>query len=47
LAVRAHVRHSHTRYDDLLVDGVERNEARMAVAEDVERVLDSWREIRT
>jgi len=47
LAIRAHVRHSHTRYDELLVDGVERHGARLAVAQDVERVLDSWRKIQT
>ena len=46
LAVRAHVRHSHTRYDELLVDGLERNQARRAVAEEVDRVLDNWRKIK-
>lgn len=46
LAVGAHVRHSHTRYDELLVDGLERNQARRAVAEEVDRVLDNWRKIK-
>jgi hypothetical protein len=43
LSVRAHVRHAHTRYDDLLVGGWDRHEARSAVAEQVDRVLDLWR----
>ena len=43
LAVRAHVRHVYTRYDELLVAGRERHEARSAVAEDVESVLERWR----
>lgn len=43
LAVRAHVRHAHTRYDALLVSGWERHEARAAVASEVEQVLESWR----
>ncbi len=43
LAVRAHARHAHTRYDALLVSGWERHEARAAVAAEVEQVLDSWR----
>jgi hypothetical protein len=43
LAVRAHVRHVHTRYDDLLSQGYERHEARSAVALDVDEVLGRWR----
>ena len=43
LAVRAHVRHVHTRYDELLLDGWERHEARSAVAAEVDDVLDRWR----
>ena len=43
LAMRAHVRHVHTRYDQLLGSGWERHEARSAVAAEVERVLDRWR----
>ena len=42
LAVRAHVRHVHTRYDELLLAGHERHEARSAVAAEVEDVLDRW-----
>ena len=43
LAVRAHVRHVHTRYDDLLFDGRDRHAARSAVHDDVERVMEAWR----
>ncbi len=43
LAVRAHVRHSHTDYDRLLGQGWDRHEARNAVAVEVERVLEDWR----
>jgi hypothetical protein len=42
LAVRAHVRHAHTRYDNLLGRGVSRYEARTLVAEAVEQRLDQW-----
>jgi hypothetical protein len=43
LAVVAHVRHAETRYDDLLVRGVERSDARDRVREDVDGVLSRWR----
>lgn len=42
LAVRAHVRHNHTNYDLLLAEGRERLEARDAVADDVNEILDHW-----
>jgi hypothetical protein len=42
LALAASVRHEDTRYDDLLMSGVERSEARVAVREEVERVLVAW-----
>jgi hypothetical protein len=42
LAVRAHVRHVHTRYDGLLGGGWERHEARAAVGEEVEHILQRW-----
>ena len=44
LAVRAHVRHVHTRYDRLLGGGWDRHEARAKVAAEVERVLELWRQ---
>jgi len=43
LAVIASVRHQDTVYDELLMAGVERNEARQQVHPDVQRVLDRWR----
>jgi len=43
LAVRAHVRHSHTEYDRLLGRGEDRGDARAAVAAKVEQVLERWR----
>ena len=42
LAVRAHVRHVHTTYDKLLAGGASRQEARMVVAEALERRLAQW-----
>lgn len=42
LAVRAHIRHSHTRYDELLGQGVARDEARALVVAAMERRLDQW-----
>ena len=42
LAVRAHVRHAHTRYDQLLGQGHDRAAARASVAADVARVLEAW-----
>ena len=43
LAVAASVRHRETDYDDLLMSGVERSEARERVRDDVEHTLDRWR----
>jgi hypothetical protein len=42
LAVRAHVRHVPTKYDHLLIAGVERHEARSQVLTKVDAVLESW-----
>jgi len=42
LAVRAHVRHVHTDYDQLLGAGRERHEARDRVLPQVDRVLERW-----
>jgi hypothetical protein len=42
LALAASVRHEDTRYDDLLMSGVGRSEARATVRKEVERVLDAW-----
>lgn len=43
LAVRAHIRHLHTNYDELMASGVERFEARSRVQADVDRTLAKWR----
>jgi hypothetical protein len=42
LAVRAHVRHAHTRYDELLSRGISRSEARGLVNGMVARRLEQW-----
>jgi hypothetical protein len=42
LAVVAHVRHTETRYDQLLASGYERWETRAAVRSEVEEVLAKW-----
>jgi hypothetical protein len=42
LAVRAHIRHAHTGYDGLLSRGLERADARSAVADDVSRIMKRW-----
>ena len=43
LAVTAAVRHAETRYDELLMSGVDRAEARARVRPEVERILEGWR----
>jgi hypothetical protein len=43
LAVRAHVRHAHTPYDELLARGGDRLESRARVTPQVEHVLNGWR----
>jgi hypothetical protein len=45
LAVAASVRHQDTRYDELLMSGVEREAAREEVREHVSRTLDAWRSV--
>ena len=42
-AAIAAIRHTHTRYDELLMSGFDRADARDAVREAVDRVLDIWR----
>jgi hypothetical protein len=43
LAVRAHVRHRYTAYDELLAQGVHRGDARSSVRAAVEEVVGRWR----
>jgi hypothetical protein len=42
LAVRAHIRHEHTKYDSLLNAGWARHEARARVGSQVDEVLKRW-----
>jgi hypothetical protein len=44
LAVIAHIRHTHTNYDQLLMGGTERLGARAQVRDKIDRVLEKWRE---
>jgi hypothetical protein len=43
LAVAASVRHEDTAYDELLMSGIDRADARDRVRDDVMRILDGWR----
>ena len=43
LAVRAHVRHRYTRYDELLAQGIDRGDARASVREAADEVVERWR----
>ncbi len=43
LAVIAHIRHSETKYDQLMADGYDRHEARDRVAGDIAQVLERWK----
>jgi len=42
LAVGAHIRHAHTGYDRLLSRGLERTDARSAVADEVSQIMKRW-----
>jgi hypothetical protein len=42
-AVVASIRHRHTKYDRLLMKRLDRMDARDAVRDDIDRVLESWR----
>ncbi len=43
LAVRAHVRHSHTDYDRLMDEGWDREDARDEVRSEIGKVIEKWR----
>nr|MDQ3091577.1 DUF2293 domain-containing protein [Actinomycetota bacterium] len=43
LAVIASIRHEDTGYDELLMAGVERDDARARVRADADQVLEQWR----
>ncbi len=42
LAVAAHVRHGETQYDELLMEGRDRFDARASVQSKVEEILENW-----
>ena len=42
LAVIAHIRHEHTRYDELLMRFGDRADARSLVRDEIEKVLARW-----
>jgi hypothetical protein len=42
-AVVAAIRHRHTKYDRLLMNGLDRRDARNAVRDEIDRVLERWR----
>jgi len=42
LAVIAHIRHTHTNYDQLLMRGTDRSDARALVREQIDRALEKW-----
>lgn len=42
-AVVSAIRHRHTRYDELLMNGYSRGDARAEVRDEVDRVLERWR----
>ena len=42
LAVIAHIRHEHTRYDELLMKYGDRQQAREMVRGDIEQLLMRW-----
>jgi hypothetical protein len=44
LAVVAHVRHAETDYDELLMNGWDRYDARQRIADQVDAVLSKWQE---
>ena len=44
LSVLAHIRHTETAYDELLMRGVDRQEARGMVRDKIDRVLEKWSE---
>lgn len=43
LAVIAHIRHTESNYDELLSRGIDRQQAREQVREEIDKVLDRWK----
>lgn len=44
LAVQAHIRHVHTKYDEYLMIGFDKEAARVAIRNDVAEVMEKWRD---
>ena len=44
LAVVAHIRHTETEYDKLLMRGVDRYDARRIISDKINQVLEKWGE---
>jgi hypothetical protein len=42
-AIIVHIRHSHTRYDQSLMEGWERDHARQQVRHGIDEILECWR----
>ena len=42
LAVGAHIRHTETNYDELLMRGLDRTESRYTVRDSVSNLMDKW-----
>ncbi|MCK4525907.1 DUF2293 domain-containing protein [candidate division WOR-3 bacterium] len=42
LAVRAHIRHEHTNYDELFMKGLDRSSALCQVEDKIEEILEKW-----
>jgi hypothetical protein len=42
LAVAAHIRHTETNYDELLMQGTDRSDARRAVSSAIAKILETW-----
>ncbi len=45
-ATRAYIRHNYTAYDELLANGISRDDARFFVEKQVDEKLDAWRQPR-
>ena len=45
LAVTAHIRHEHTKYDRLLMQGTARLDARIQIRDAIDQVLVKWRDV--
>jgi hypothetical protein len=44
LAVIAHIRHQHTKYDELLFEGYDRESAREMIHDEIDDIVKRWSE---